>query len=134
MTELVPKTIEEKYAEMIKQRENEDGSELSILNLGPTHPATHGIFQNVLLMDGEKIVDAEPTIGYIHRAFEKIAENRAFYQITPLTDRMNYCSSPINNMGWHMTVEKLLGIELPKRVDYMRIIVMEMARIADHLV
>ncbi len=134
MTEIVPKTIEEKYAVMIRQRENEDGSELSILNLGPTHPATHGIFQNVLLMDGEKILDAEPTIGYIHRAFEKIAENRPFYQITPLTDRMNYCSSPINNMGWWLTVEKLLGIEVPKRAQYIRVIMMELARITDHLI
>lgn len=131
---IVTPSIEEKYAEMIKQRENEDGSELSILNLGPTHPATHGIFQNVLLMDGEKILDAEPTVGYIHRAFEKIAENRPFYQITPLTDRLNYCSSPINNMGWWMTVEKLLSVEVPKRAQYMRVIVMELARIADHLI
>jgi NADH-quinone oxidoreductase subunit D len=104
------------------------------LNLGPTHPATHGIFQNVLTMDGETIIDAEQTIGYIHRAFEKIAEHRPYYQITPLTDRMNYCSSPINNIGWHMTVEKLLGIKTSKRIDYMRIIIMELARITDHLV
>ena len=101
---------EHRYAKIIEQTRNEDGSELSILNLGPTHPATHGIFQNILLMDGEKILDAEPTIGYIHRAFEKIAENRPFYQINVLTDRMNYCSSPINNMAWWMTVEKLLEI------------------------
>jgi len=106
----------------------------SYLNLGPTHPATHGIFQNVLKMDGEIIVEAEPTIGYIHRAFEKLAERRPFYQITPLTDRMNYCSSPINNMGWHMTVEKLLNIELPKRVQYIRIVIMELSRIADHII
>lgn len=131
---LTPLTIEEKYADMIRQRENEDGSELSILNLGPTHPATHGIFQNVLLMDGEKIVDAEQTVGYIHRAFEKIAENRPFYQITPLTDRMNYCSSPINNFGWWLTVEKLLGVEVPKRAQYLRVILMELARISDHLI
>ncbi len=104
------------------------------LNLGPTHPATHGIFQNVLTMDGELIVSAEPTIGYIHRAFEKLAEKRPYYQITPITDRMNYCSSPINNMGWHMTVEKLAGIKIPKRVDYLRVIIMELARISDHLV
>jgi NADH-quinone oxidoreductase subunit D len=104
------------------------------LNLGPTHPSTHGIFQNVIEMDGERILSGETTIGYIHRAFEKIAEHRAFYQITPLTDRMNYCSSPINNMGWHTTVEKLLGIKTPKRVDYLRVIVMELARIADHLI
>ena len=108
--------------------------EYSYLNLGPTHPATHGIFQNVLKMDGEIIVEAEPTIGYIHRAFEKLAERRPFYQVTPLTDRMNYCSSPINNIGWHMTVEKLLGIEIPKRVQYLRVIIMELARITDHLV
>jgi NADH-quinone oxidoreductase subunit D len=104
------------------------------LNLGPTHPATHGIFQNILKMDGEIIVEAEPTIGYIHRAFEKIAERRPYNQITTLTDRMNYCSSPINNMGWHMTVEKLLKVQLPKRVEYMRIIVMELARLADHII
>jgi NADH-quinone oxidoreductase subunit D len=104
------------------------------LNLGPTHPATHGIFQNILKMDGEIIVDSEPTIGYIHRAFEKLAERRPYYQITPITDRLNYCSSPINNMGWHMTVEKLIGAKLPKRVEYMRIIIMELARISDHIV
>src|SRR6185295_16557740 len=68
------------------------------------------------------------------RAFEKIAERRPYYQVTPLTDRLNYCSAPINNMGWHMTIEKLLGLKLPKRVDYMRVIIMELARIADHLI
>ncbi|MEO6149155.1 MAG: NADH-quinone oxidoreductase subunit D [Mucilaginibacter sp.] len=114
--------------------DNDPQSELSTLNLGPTHPATHGVFQNVLQMDGERIVSGVSTIGYIHRAFEKIAEHRPFYQITPLTDRLNYCSSPINNMGWHMTVEKLAGIQMPKRVDYMRVIVMELARITDHIV
>ncbi|MEI6946779.1 NADH-quinone oxidoreductase subunit D [Paraflavisolibacter sp. H34] len=104
------------------------------LNLGPTHPATHGVFQNILELDGERIVSAEQTVGYIHRAFEKIAERRPLYQITPLTDRLNYCSAPINNMGWHMTCEKLLGIQTPKRVDYLRVIIMELARIADHLI
>ncbi len=114
--------------------DNDPQSEHSTLNLGPTHPATHGVFQNVLQLDGERIVSGVSTIGYIHRAFEKIAEHRPFYQITPLTDRLNYCSSPINNMGWHMTVEKLLNIQTPKRVDYLRVIVMELARIADHIV
>ena len=106
----------------------------NILNLGPTHPATHGIFQNILKMDGEIIRHADPTIGYIHRAFEKLAERRPYAQITPITDRLNYCSSPINNMGWHMTVEKLIGCEVPKRAQYMRVIIMELARIADHIV
>ncbi|WP_295124676.1 NADH-quinone oxidoreductase subunit D [uncultured Chitinophaga sp.] len=104
------------------------------LNLGPTHPATHGVFQNIMELDGERVVSTVPTVGYIHRAFEKIAERRPYYQITPLTDRLNYCSSPINNIGWHLTVEKLLGIETPKRVDYLRVIIMELARIADHLI
>lgn len=128
-------TPEHRYAKLIERsKQNENGNEYAILNLGPTHPATHGIFQNVLLMDGEKIIDGEGTVGYIHRAFEKIAENRPFYQITPLTDRLNYCSAPINNMGWWMTIEKALNIEIPKRVQYLRVIIMELARIADHII
>lgn len=114
-------------------KETIDG-EIATLNLGPTHPATHGIFQNILRVDGEKILSSEQTVGYIHRAFEKLAERRPYNQITPITDRLNYCSSPINNMGWEMTVEKLIQAEIPKRVDYMRVILMELARIADHLV
>ncbi len=110
-----------------------DGS-IATLNLGPTHPATHGIFQNILKVDGEKILGSEQTIGYIHRAFEKLAERRPYNQITTITDRLNYCSSPINNIGWHMTVEKLIGAEIPKRAQYMRVIIMELARISDHLV
>ncbi len=111
-----------------------DEKQYSTLNLGPTHPATHGIFQNILTMDGEMIVDAVSTVGYIHRAFEKLSEHRPYNQITPITDRLNYCSSPINNMGWHMTVEKLIGAEIPKRAQYMRVIIMELSRIADHIV
>ncbi len=76
-----------------------DKRETTTLNLGPTHPATHGVFQNILELDGERIVSAEQTVGYIHRAFEKIAERRPLYQIAPLTDCLNYCSAPIYNMG-----------------------------------
>ncbi len=104
------------------------------LNLGPTHPATHGVFQNIMEIDGERVVSTEQTVGFIHRAFEKLAERRNLYQITPITDRLNYCSSPINNMGWHITCEKFLNVETPKRVDYLRIIIMELARISDHLI
>ncbi|MET0243441.1 MAG: NADH-quinone oxidoreductase subunit D [Flavitalea sp.] len=118
----------------IKLPEGSIGKQTTTLNLGPTHPATHGVFQNILELDGERIVSAEQTVGYIHRAFEKIAERRPLYQITPLTDRLNYCSAPINNMGWHITCEKLLKVQTPKRVDYMRVIIMELARIADHLI
>jgi NADH-quinone oxidoreductase subunit D len=126
------KSITQKPAEHITDAVSEKN--YTTLNLGPTHPATHGIFQNILKMDGEIIVDSEPTIGYIHRAFEKLAERRPYNQITPITDRLNYCSSPINNTGWHMTVEKLIKAEIPKRVQYMRIIIMELARIADHII
>ena len=118
----------------IKLEEESIQKETTTLNLGPTHPATHGVFQNILEMDGERIVSAVPTVGYIHRAFEKLAERRPLYQITPITDRLNYCSSPINNMGWHLTVEKILGVKTPKRVDYLRVIIMELARISDHLI
>ena len=124
--------MDNNLSNILNQKNNEE--QFYKLNLGPTHPATHGIFQNVLTMDGEKIIDAEQTVGYIHRAFEKISERRTYSQITTLTDRLNYCSSPINNIGWHLTMEKLIGCKVPKRVDYMRIIMMELARIADHLI
>ncbi|MCX6209710.1 MAG: NADH-quinone oxidoreductase subunit D [Bacteroidetes bacterium] len=118
----------------IKLPEGSIEKQTTTLNLGPTHPATHGVFQNIIELDGERIVSAEQTVGFIHRAFEKLAERRPLYQITTLTDRLNYCSSPINNMGWHLTCEKLLQVETPKRVDYLRVIIMELARITDHLI
>jgi NADH-quinone oxidoreductase subunit D len=118
----------------IKLPEGSIEKQTTTLNVGPTHPATHGVFQNIMELDGERIVSTEASVGFIHRAFEKIAERRPLYQITPLTDRLNYCSSPINNMGWHLTCEKLLDVKTPKRVDYLRIIIMELARIADHLI
>ncbi|HZH87954.1 MAG TPA: NADH-quinone oxidoreductase subunit D, partial [Chitinophagaceae bacterium] len=118
----------------IKLPEGSIGKQTTTINVGPTHPATHGVFQNIMEIDGEKIIKTVPTIGYIHRAFEKIAERRPYYQVTTLTDRLNYCSAPINNIGWHTTVEKLAKIEVPKRVDYMRVIIMELARINDHII
>ena len=126
--------IQQHQQHHIKLSEESLQKQTTTLNLGPTHPATHGVFQNIMEIDGERVLETVPTIGYIHRAFEKIAERRPFYQITTLTDRLNYCSSPINNMGWHMTVEKLLKIKVPKRVEYLRVIIMELSRIADHLV
>lgn len=118
----------------IKLAEDSLEKQTTTINVGPTHPATHGVFQNIMEIDGERVLSTVPTIGYIHRAFEKIAERRPYYQITPLTDRLNYCSAPINNIGWHLTIEKLVGMDIPKRVQYLRVIIMELARIADHLV
>ncbi|MBS1782814.1 MAG: NADH-quinone oxidoreductase subunit D [Bacteroidetes bacterium] len=132
---MLPETSETTHGRHhIKLSEDSLAKQTTTLNLGPTHPATHGVFQNILEVDGERILHTDPTIGYIHRAFEKIAERRPYYQVTPLTDRLNYCSAAINNIGWHLTVEKLVGIQTPKRVDYLRVIIMELARIADHLV
>lgn len=131
--QITPKTLEEALALNVPLQ-TEKESNYTTLNLGPTHPSTHGIFQNVLTMDGERIVSSEMTVGYIHRAFEKLAERMPYYQVTTLTDRMNYCSSPINNMGWWMTVEKLLDIDIPKRAQYIRVILMELARISDHVI
>jgi NADH-quinone oxidoreductase subunit D len=121
-------------SEHIKLPQGSLERQTTTLNFGPTHPATHGVFQNIVELDGERVIDATQTVGYIHRAFEKIAERRPLYQITPLLDRMNYCSAPINDMGWHITCERLLGVKTPKRVDYLRIIIMELARISDHLI
>jgi len=126
--------LQQQQQHHIRLSEESLQKQTTTLNLGPTHPATHGVFQNIMEIDGERVLETVPTIGYIHRAFEKIAERRPYYQITTLTDRLNYCSAPINNMGWHMTIEKLLKLKLPKRVDYMRVIIMELSRIADHLV
>lgn len=131
--QIIPKTLEEALALNVPLQ-TEKESNYTILNLGPTHPSTHGIFQNVLTMDGERIVSSEMTVGYIHRAFEKLAERMPYYQVNTLTDRMNYCSSPINNMGWWMTMEKLLDIDVPKRAQYIRVILMELARISDHVI
>jgi NADH-quinone oxidoreductase subunit D len=124
----------EHHQHHIKLPEGSIEKQTTTLNVGPTHPATHGVFQNIMELDGEQIISTEQTVGYIHRAFEKLAERRPLYQITTLTDRLNYCSSPINNMGWHLTCEKLLSVQTPKRVDYLRIIIMELSRISDHLI
>jgi len=104
------------------------------MNFGPQHPATHTTIRLVLKLDGERVVDAMPDIGYLHSGFEKIAEHLDFNQYVTVTDRMNYCSPMANNVTWHLAVEKLLGIEVPPRCQYLRVIVAELARISDHLV
>jgi len=108
-------------------------SETMILNMGPAHPATHGTVRIVVELSGEKIVDADVEIGYLHRGFEKMCETVDYNQVMPYTDRLNYVSPIINNVGWCLTVEKLLGIEVPKRAQYIRVIMSEISRICDHL-
>ncbi len=104
------------------------------VNFGPAHPATHGTFRIMLKLDGEKIVDAIPEIGYLHRCFEKEAEAHTYTQIIPYTDRLNYCSAMMNNVGYCKAVEELFGLEIPERAQFIRIIVCELSRIIDHLV
>jgi NADH-quinone oxidoreductase subunit C/D len=104
------------------------------LNLGPSHPATHGTLRIVVTLDGETIIGAEQEIGYLHRCFEKMAETHTYQQVIPYTDRLNYCSAIINNVGYCMTVEKLLGIEAPSRAQHVRLMLSEFMRIADHII
>ncbi len=103
------------------------------LNIGPSHPAMHGIIQIVAELDGERIVSSEVEIGYLHRAFEKEAEKAAYNNVIPYTDRLNYVSPLINNFGYCLAVERLLGIETTERCQYIRVIMSEISRITDHL-
>jgi NADH-quinone oxidoreductase subunit C/D len=104
------------------------------LNLGPSHPAMHGTLRVVVTLDGETIVGTEQEIGYLHRCFEKMSETHTYQQVIPFTDRLNYCSAVINNVGYCMAVEKLLGIAAPSRADHVRLMLSEFYRIADHIV
>ncbi len=103
------------------------------LNFGPQHPATHTTFRIVLKLDGERVLDAMPDIGYLHSGFEKLGEHLDYNQYVTITDRMNYVSPMSNNVGWHLAVEKLLGIETTPRCQYIRVIISELSRITDHL-
>ncbi len=107
-------------------------TEHMVLNMGPSHPATHGTVKFLLTLDGETIVNCDVEIGYLHRGFEKMCENGTWCQVFPYTDRLNYNSAIINNVAYAMAVEKLLGIDVPERCKYIRVITSELARLADH--
>lgn len=104
------------------------------LNVGPQHPSTHGVFRMIASLDGEIVTKVEPKVGYLHRGLEKLAESRTYTQFIPYTDRLDYLASIQNNTGYVLTVEKLLGIELPERAEYLRVIFQELQRLASHLV
>jgi len=104
------------------------------LNIGPSHPAMHGTLRVMAELDGETVVRANCEIGYLHRCFEKMAETHPYNQVIPYTDRLNYCSAPMNNVGYCMTVEKLLGVEIPARAQATRVILCELSRIIDHII
>ena len=104
-----------------------------VLNLGPQHPATHGVLRVAVEMDGERVVSAHPDVGYLHSGFEKTAENKRYEKFIPYTDRMDYLAGMNNNLAYVLTVEKLLGAEVPPRARYVRVILAELQRIASHL-
>ena len=125
------------YDELEAQGKDVDGatfSELVPINLGPAHPAVHGTLRSLVKCDAEIIVKSAQEIGYLHRGFEKHSENSTWTQVIPYTDRLNYCSCMMNNVAWCRTVEKMLGIEVPERTQYIRVIISEISRIIDHLV
>jgi NADH-quinone oxidoreductase subunit D len=105
-----------------------------VINMGPQHPSTHGVLRLVLRLDGEKVVDADVVIGYLHRGIEKLCESRDYTQIILLTDRMDYVAAATNNLGYVETVEKLYALEVPRRARYIRTALSELQRVASHLV
>jgi NADH-quinone oxidoreductase subunit C/D len=112
----------------------EDMEEVMLLNIGPSHPASHGTIRNFIAMEGETIRGCVTEIGYLHRGFEKSCENHTYNQIIPYTDRLNYCSAILNNIGFSKTVEDMLKIEITDRAKFIRVIIGELSRITDHLV
>jgi len=108
-------------------------TECMTLQMGPSHPAMHGTVKMLIDVDGEEIHTIKPEVGYLHRGFEKMCENSTYHQVIPYTDRLNYVSPFINNVGYSMAVEKLLGIETPERCQYLRVLACEISRLSDHL-
>jgi NADH-quinone oxidoreductase subunit D len=107
--------------------------ESMLLNMGPSHPAMHGTIRVMVELDSEKILNSEVEVGYLHRGFEKTCEHRTYFNLLPYTDRLNYVSPLINNLGYVMTIEKMLEINVPQRAQYIRVIMSELSRISDHL-
>jgi len=105
-----------------------------VLNMGPQHPSTHGVFRLVLRLDGETVVDVVPVMGYLHRSTEKLAESKTYLQCIPMTDRLDYLAPMSNNLAYVLAVEKLAGLEVPERAQYLRVIMCEFQRIASHLI
>jgi NADH-quinone oxidoreductase subunit D len=123
-------------SEALRQRSDFEGdlhTETQVLNMGPSHPATHGTVKFLIELDGENIVDLDIQVGYLHRGFEKECESGTWYQAIPYTDRLNYNSAILANIGYCLAVEKLLGIETPERCQWLRTMAGELSRLGDHL-
>lgn len=118
---------------MTTRIQKEAHKESLLINMGPSHPAMHGTIRIMLELDGEVVRNSELEVGYLHRGFEKICEHKTYFNLLPYTDRLNYVSPLINNLGYVMTMEKMLGLEVPERAQYIRVIMAEFSRISDHL-
>lgn len=129
----MPMDISEKYPDWKPERQDGFDIEPLYINLGPSHPAMHGTVKMVAKLDGETVVSLDVQPGYLHRCFEKTVEHKTWNQVIPYTDRLNYVSPLINNMGYCLAVEKLLGVQVPERCDYIRTVMCELSRIGDHL-
>jgi NADH-quinone oxidoreductase subunit C/D len=128
-------TEEKIYQPKVRAPEAEDSMfERMTINIGPSHPAMHGTFRFVAVLDGEQIAASEVEVGYLHRCFEKMSETHTWQQVIPFTDRLNYCSSFINNVAYCRTVEKMLGVEVPAKAVWARTILSEFSRLMDHCV
>jgi NADH-quinone oxidoreductase subunit C/D len=112
----------------------EDAMKREWINIGPSHPATHGTLRIMAEIEGEVIKRTKLEIGYLHRCFEKMCENHLYNQVIPYTDRLNYCSSPMNNIGWCKAIEDMMGVEIPDRAKALRMVLAELSRVIDHLV
>ena len=126
-------TMNREPSEILEERTVETMEEMYV-NMGPQHPSTHGVLRLLLRLDGEVIIEAIPYIGYLHRCHEKIYENRTYLQIIPYTDRLDYIAAMSNNFGFCLAVERMMGITVPERAEYIRVIMAELQRIASHLV
>ncbi len=133
----VPEAESALYASLARFSKSSDSSDMRtdtvVVNLGPQHPSTHGVFRVVVALDGETILALKPVMGYLHRNHEKIGERNTFLQNMPFTDRLDYLSSMSNNFGYALAVEKLMGVKPPERAEYLRVIMAEMTRISNHI-
>ncbi len=118
---------------MSSRLERQARPESLLLNMGPSHPAMHGTLRIMLELDGERILSSEVEVGYLHRGFEKTCENRTYFNLLIYTDRLNYVSPLINNVGYALAVEKLIGLEVPERAQFIRVLMCELSRVSDHL-
>ncbi len=129
----MPMDITQKDPSWAAKRDDGFDIEPMYINMGPSHPAMHGTVKMVLKLDGETVVNVDVQVGYLHRCFEKTVEHKTWNQVMPYTDRLNYVSPIINNLGYCLAVEKLLGVQVPERGQYLRTVMCELSRIGDHL-